>query len=344
MSMSVAMMNAITLVEFGGPENLQLGEIEKPSPKAGEISIKTVVSGINRADTLQRKGSYPAPPGASTTLGLETVGTVDAVGEGVTQFKIGDRVCALLAGGGYAEYVTVPAVQAFVPPASLSWNEAGAIPEVWLTAFQLLHMVGEVKAGDVVLIHAGASGVGTAAMQLALAAGAKPIFTAGGKDKIKEAMQYGALAGFDRHEGEWAPKVIEYLQGSQVNVILDCVGSSYWKQNVEVLAPDARWVVFGLMGGANVDGPLLGNILRKRIRITGSTLRARTTEYKGALVAAFCNIALPLFETGKLKPVIDKTFPLADASAAHAYMEENKSVGKILLVVDSKTSNPKSEL
>ena len=260
---------------------------------------------------------------------------VEAVGKGVTTFAAGDRVGALLAGGGYAEYAVVPAAHAFLIPDSLSWLEGAAIPEVWLTAFQLLHLVGEVHPGDTVLVHAGASGVGTAAIQLIVAAGGTAIATVGSEAKVAAATQYGAVAAFNRHAGQWADDVIAASKDAKgVNLILDCVGGSYWSQNAAVLAMDSRWVVFGLMGGANVDGAILGNILRKRIRITGTTLRARTSEYKAKLVAAFVERSLPLLADGMMKPVIDTTFAMAEVGLAHAHMEGNDTVGKVLLIVD----------
>eukprot|EP00729_Bicosta_minor_P001694 gene1695-34608_t len=329
------MMKAVGLSEFGGPENFSIVETAKPTAGEGEILIKAVACGINRADTLQRKGKYPPPPGASTTLGLEMAGVVEAVGPNATKFAVGDRVGALLAGGGYAEYATVSEDHAMAIPPTLTWEQGAAIPEVWLTAFQLLHLVGDMQKGDIVLVHAGASGVGTAAIQLIVAAGGTAIATVGSEAKIEAAKQYGAVAAFNRHDGPWADSVKAATDGKGVNLILDCVASNYWEQNSDVLAMDARWVVFGLMSGPNVDGDLLGRILRKRIRITGTTLRARKPEYKANLVARFAAEALPLIGNGTMKSVIDKTFPLADVGDAHRLMETNTTIGKVLLIVDA---------
>ncbi|KAJ7990788.1 hypothetical protein DPEC_G00290550 [Dallia pectoralis] len=290
------MMLAVCVDTPGGPENLLLRQVRRPQPKDGQVLIRVHATALNRADTLQRKGLYPSPPGESEVLGLEVAGTVASLGPGVTGcWGPGDHVMALLSGGGYAEYVTVPEELVMSIPAQLTLYQAAAIPEAWLTAFQLLHFVAVVKKGEIVLVHAGASGVGSAAVQLVRLAGAIPIVTAGSSDKLQMAETLGAAAGFNYKDEDFAEKVNNFTAGKGADVILDCIGGSSWERNVACLAVDGRWVLYGCMGGKSVNGDILGKLLSKRGHLLSSLLRSRTLQYKADLVKAFTERALPHF-------------------------------------------------
>ncbi|XP_078615548.1 quinone oxidoreductase PIG3-like isoform X2 [Branchiostoma floridae x Branchiostoma japonicum] len=336
-------MQAVVLQQPGGPDNLSVGRVAKPRPQAGEVLLKVYATAVNRADTLQRKGLYPPPKGASDILGLEAAGKVDDLGPDCKgRWKHGERVMALLPGGGNAEFVTVDEDHLMAIPAGMSYQEAAAIPEVWLTAYQLLHFVGGLQEGETVLIHAGGSGVGTAATQLSRLAGARPIITAGTPEKLQRATDLGAVAAFNYKEGEFAQKVLDETNGKGVDVILDCVGASFWQQNVRCLALEGRWVLYGLLGGGSIDGDILSQVLRKRINLLGTTLRARSKQYKASLVKSFSERALPHFTSGgliHLRPIIDRVVPLQDISKAHSCMEDNKNTGKIVLSVRDEDRN-----
>ncbi|XP_038078865.1 quinone oxidoreductase PIG3-like isoform X2 [Patiria miniata] len=342
---SMATMKAVSFDEPGGPEKLYIAEVKRPEPGQGEVLVKVYASAINRADTLQLGGSYNPPPGASEILGLEAAGEVVQLGPGCSsKWKQGDRVAALVAGGGNAEFVLAHEGHLMPMPSHMTMLEAAGIPEVWLTAYQLLHFVGHVKAGDRVLIHAGGSGVGTAAIQLVRLAGAEAIVTAGTQAKLDMAQELGAVAGFNYKQVDFADKVLEFTQNKGVDLILDCVGGSYGEKNLRVIAMEGTWVLYGLMGGVNVDGPILGGILRKRVTLVGTTLRTRSVEYKTDLVEAFTNNALPHFGT-RLKPITDRVFPLEEIVDAHKYMAANKNIGKIVLKVhDEKPGTGHTEL
>nr|XP_002710115.1 quinone oxidoreductase PIG3 [Oryctolagus cuniculus] len=328
-------MLAVHFDQPGGAENLYLKEVDKPSPGDGEVLLKVAASALNRADILQRQGGYPPPPGASSILGLEASGHVAELGPGCRgNWKIGDSAMALLSGGGQAQYVTVPEELLMPIPEGLTLLQAAAIPEAWLTAFQLLHLVGNVQAGDTVLIHAGSSGVGTAAIQLAWMAGAIPLVTAGSQQKLQMAEKLGAAAGFNYKEEDFSEAALKFTQGAGVNLILDCIGSPYWEKNVHCLAVDGRWILYGLMGGANINGPLFSKLLSKRGSLIASLLRSRNKKYKQMLVRAFTEQALPHFSTEgpqRLLPVLDRVYPVTEIQEAHKYMEANKNVGKIVL-------------
>ncbi|XP_072506936.1 quinone oxidoreductase PIG3 isoform X1 [Notamacropus eugenii] len=330
-------MLAVHFDQPGGPENLYLKEVAKPEPGPGEVLVKVAASALNRADVLQRQGQYNPPTGASDILGLEASGHVAKVGPGCQgPWKPGHPVMALLAGGGQAEYVTVPEGHLMPVPTGLTLIQAAAIPEAWLTAFQLLHLIGQVKAGETVLVHAGSSGVGTAAVQLVRHAGAIPLVTAGSLDKIKIAEKLGAAAGFNYKETDFSEAVLEFTKGAGANLILDCVGGSYWEKNVACLAQDGRWVLYGLLGGAEVHGQLLSKLLAKRGSLLTSLLRSRDEKYKAELVAAFTQRILPHFAQdgpGALRPVVDSVYPLRQVAEAHVYMEQNRNLGKIVLEV-----------
>ncbi|XP_053315797.1 quinone oxidoreductase PIG3 [Spea bombifrons] len=321
----------------GGPENLYIKEVAKPVPKEGEVLVKVQASALNRADLLQRRGKYSPPPGASEIVGLEAAGTVVGFGPGADGFwKVGDPVMALLPGGGNAQYVSVPLGQLMPIPSGMKTTEAAAIPEAWLTAFQLLHLVGKVQKGETVLIHAGASGVGTAAIQLCRLAGAVPIVTAGSSEKLQITKKLGAAAGFNYKEEDFGTKCLEFTNNVGVDVILDCIGATHWQKNLQCLNTDGRWVVYGLMGSGEINGDLLSKLLWKRGSILGSLLRSRTSKYKAELVKAFTEKALPYFSPGgpiQLQPIVDSVFPLDKIPDAHQRMEDNKNTGKIVLQI-----------
>ncbi|KAI6071684.1 Quinone oxidoreductase PIG3 [Aix galericulata] len=292
----------------GGPENLYVKEVMKPHPGEGEVLVKVSASALNRADLLQRRGKYPPPKGASDILGLEAAGSVAGLGPGCKgQWKIGDAVMALLSGGGQAEYVTVPEGCLMPAPNDLTFIQAAAIPEAWLTAFQLLHFVGKIQKGERVLIHAGASGVGMAAIQLVKLAKAIPIVTAGTQEKLKVTANAGAAAGFNYKNEDFSEKVLAFTQGSGVDIILDCVGGSYWEKNLNCLSTDGRWIIYGLLSGG---------------------------DYKEKLVKAFTENVLPYFAQGaspRLQPFVDSVYPLHEIAEAHRAMEENRNIGKIVI-------------
>ena len=332
---STTMMRSVMQNKFGDAEEFYISEnTPVPQPKADQILLRVYAASLNRADILMREGKYPGLKNV-ITLGLDASGVVESVGSNCTKWKAGDKVMALLNGGGYAEYAVVNQDHVMPMPDHLSFIESAAIPEVWLTAYQLLHFVGNMESNETVLIHGGGSGVGTAAIQLVKMAKSQSIVTAGTTRKIDFAKQLGAFAGFNYKEGEFAEKVKSATQGKGVNLILDCVAGSFWKQNIDCLATEGRWVVYGTLGGRNVDGPLLGQVIAKRASIIGTTLKARSNDYKARLVAAFSENAVPHFTEGNqnLHPVIDQVFPLESVAESHKYMESNKSNGKIVLVV-----------
>jgi len=299
--------------------------------------VRVHCTAVNRADTLQRQGQYSPPAGASSIIGLECAGEVAQVGADCKQWRVGDRVMALLSGGGYAQYAAVPAEHCMAIPPNLNYEQAAAIPETWLTAFQIMSTVGGVKAGEYVLIHAGASGVGTAAIQLCGLFGANAIVSVGSADKLSFCRKLGAVFGVNYKQGPFAPPILEFLQSRNaagVDLVLDCVGASNAVANLNVLKPlDSRWVLYGTMGGAEVDRFPLGMILRKRVTLTGSTLRTRAKDYKARLTRAFSEHTLQAFATGALTPVIDRSYTLDEVAAAHTRMEADLNIGKLLLTV-----------
>ncbi|XP_047466204.1 quinone oxidoreductase PIG3-like [Mugil cephalus] len=332
------MMRAVCVDVYGGPENLLLRSVPRPRLREGEVLIKVHAAALNRADLLQRRGLYPPPPGESDIIGLEVAGTVETLGSGVKMnWKPDDKVMALLCGGGYAEYVSVPEELLMPVPSNLTFCQAAAIPEAWLTAFQLLVSVAQLKEGEVVLAHAGASGVGTAAVQLVRLLGGVPLVTAGSPEKLKVAEELGAAAGFNYKRESFVQGVHDFTGGKGANVILDCIGGQNWEQNVSSLAMDGRWVLYGTMGGRTVEGDLLGKLLSKRGHLLSSLLRSRSLQYKADLVKAFSHRVLPYFsdQPASLRPVVDSTFSLEDIADAHRHMEANSNVGKIVINVIS---------
>ena len=307
------------------------GEVPSPVCGAGEVSIAVAASAVNRADLVQASGGYPPPPGASPILGLECAGEVTEVGEGVTRFKVGDQVCALLAGGGYAEQVVVPAGQVLPVPEGLSVTQAAALPEVFATAYLNLYMEAQLAPGEKVLLHAGASGVGTAAIQMLKASGNPCFVTAGSADKIHRCVELGADAGHDRHSGGFAEAVQSWSQGG-VDVVLDPVGAAYLADNLSVLALGGRLVVIGLMGGLQSDLNL-GALMMKRLRIIGSTLRARPIAQKAAVMDALYRDVWPGLASGSIQPIVEAEFKMEQAQAAHTLVAGNDTVGKVLLTL-----------
>jgi tumor protein p53-inducible protein 3 len=326
-------VKAIVVEQPGGPEQLKLGEAPTPAPGPGELLVRVRAAALNRADILQREGNYPPPPGASEILGLDMAGVVEARGSGCTRFQEGDRVCGLLPGGGYAEYAILPEALAMPIPEGWGFEEAAAVPEVFLTAFQTLFWIGRLAAGETVLVHAGASGVGTAAIQLAREAGATVLTTAGSEEKCAACRELGAAAAINYRQGPFADAVLEATAGQGVDLILDFVAAAYLEQNLAVLRTDGRLVLISTLGGGKVDGVRLGTLIAKRLQITGTTLRSRSLEYKARLTGELSEFALERFARGALKPVIDSTFSWEKAAEAHRRMEANRNVGKIVLSV-----------
>jgi len=328
-----ATMTAIEITEPGGPEVLRPASRPMPLPGAGEVLIKVAAAGINRPDVMQRKGEYPPPAGASDIPGLEVAGTVAAVGLGVNHTKLGDAVCALVTGGGYATYCVAPEPQCLPVPKGLGMAEAAALPETFFTVWTNLFERGQFKAGETVLIHGGTSGIGTTAIQLAKALGAHQIFaTAGSRDKCHATERLGATRGIDYKHEDFVKIVKEATGGRGVDVILDMVGGDYMRRNINALAVEGRIVLIAFLHGAEAAINLMP-LLLKRGTITGSTLRARSVEQKGAIAAPLRRVVWPLLEQGKVKPQVYRTFPLAEAEEAHRLMESSAHIGKIVLTV-----------
>ena len=319
-------------IEIQG-DRLVWSDTPSPSLGDGEVRIEVKASAVNRADLAQRAGVYPAPPGASPILGLECSGVVSEIAPGVSGFEIGDEVCALLAGGGYAEEVVVPAPQVVPVPAGLSFVEAAALPEVFATAYLNLYTEAALAPGERVLLHAGASGVGTAAIQLCRAFGNPVFVTAGADDKIERCVTLGASRGCNRHSGSFVDHVESWTDGNGFDVILDPVGASYLNDNIRSLAIDGRLVLIGLMGGANAEISL-GLLMMKRLRVIGSTLRARPVAAKAVIMSALRERVWPLIESGEIGPIIDEVIPIAETERAHELIESNETFGKVVLKVD----------
>lgn len=304
-----------------------------PEPSANQVLIKVHCTAVNRADTLQRLGKYPPPPGCTEILGLECAGKIAKCGSANSKFQVGDEVAALVSGGAFAEFCVADCGSVLALPTGFGVTKGAAIPEVWLTAYQLLHFIGGIQPDETVLIHAAASGVGTAAIQLAKQAGARNIIATASAPKLDACRALGATHAFDRTTS-WDQAILD--AGHSVDLVLDCVGQSYAEQNVKVLAQDSRWVLFGLMGGAAPPPNLLAHILRKRISLLGSTLRARSDEYKAQLVGSFISSGrFELLTNGTMKPVLDeRAFKGLDSvNDALDYLETNTTVGKVLLHV-----------
>ncbi|MCY0903185.1 MAG: NAD(P)H-quinone oxidoreductase [Firmicutes bacterium] len=328
--------NAVIVQPFGGPEVLQLASVDPPPLRPGCARVAIHATALNRADLLQRQGHYPAPEGESDILGLEMAGVVSEIAQDVpeaTGLRVGDRVMALLPGGGYADEAVVPVGLLMPVPETLTLVEAAAIPEVFLTAYSNLVWLGSMHADDRVLIHAGASGVGTAAIQLVRVLGGRSIVTAGSAEKRIFCEQLGAEKAIDYHAGSFVPDVLSWSQNAGVHLIFDFVGAPYLDQNLRCLATDGRLIIIGTMGGRMAEQLDLGLLLSRRLQVIGTALRSRTLLQKTALTREFADFALPLFAGGELRPIVDKVFALEDVRAAHAYMESNGNIGKIVLQV-----------
>ena len=326
-------MRAAVIREPGGPEALAVAELPDPEPGPEDVLVAVRATALNRADLLQRRGGYPAPHGVRDDVpGLEMAGVVEAAGERVSAWKPGDRVMALLGGGGYASKVAVHERQAMAVPEGLGFEEAASIPEVFLTAFDAMFLQCGLEAGESVLVHAAGSGVGTAAIQLAALAGCRVFGTAGSGEKLARAAELGLDVGVNYRDEDFAEVVAGRTGGRGVDVILDVIGAPYWERNLASLAVRGRMVLVGTMGGGRLDANL-GALMPKRLRVHGTVLRARPLEEKAALTQAFARRWLHHFASGRLRPVVDRVFPLEEAAEAHRYMESNANFGKIVLRV-----------
>jgi putative PIG3 family NAD(P)H quinone oxidoreductase len=326
-------MKAVVITEPGGPDVLEVQEVPEPYVKAGQVLIEIHATALNRADLLQRQGHYPPPPDAPPYPGLECAGRVLEVGEGVSAWQPGQRVMALLGGGGYAERIAVPQKTLMSIPEAMSYEEAAAIPEVWLAAYSNLIEIGRLQQGERVLVHAGGSGVGSAAIQLAKWRGASAIFSTASGGKLQKVRELGADTVIDYREENFADHILKETSGKGVDIIVDFIGAPYWYANLRALALWGRLVFIGLMGGRTVEANL-GLFLSKKLSVHGSTLRDQTLEQKGRLVAAFTEQVLPAFSTGQLRPILDeRRFRLDQIADAHRYMESNQNFGKIIVTI-----------
>jgi putative PIG3 family NAD(P)H quinone oxidoreductase len=332
MSTVPATMTAIELPQPGGPEMLVPGSRPAPKPGKGEVLIKVAAAGINRPDVLQRQGKYPPPPGAPDTLGLEVAGTVAAVGPDTSGLKVGDQVCALVAGGGYAEYAVAPAAQCMPVPKGFSMVEAASLPETYFTVWTNVFERGRLQPGETFLVHGGASGIGTTAIQLARALGSRVFATAGTAEKCAACEKLGAEKAFNYKTEDWVAGIRQETQGEGVDVILDMVGGDYTPRNLDLLRTEGRVVQIAFLRGHKTEIDL-NAIMRKRLTLTGSTLRPRSVAEKGLIAQALRARVWPLFESGKLKPVVHATFPLAKTADAHRMMDADQHTGKIVLTV-----------
>jgi NADPH:quinone reductase len=327
-------MICIDITTPGGPEVLVPTERPDPRPGPHEVLIRVAAAGVNRPDVLQRRGAYRPPPGASEIPGLEVAGTIVEIGDGTQGWQVGDRVCALLAGGGYATMCVAPALQCLPVPASLDFTAAAAIPETFFTVWTNVFDHGRLKAGETALFHGGTSGIGTTAIQLAHLRGATVFATAGSDDKVRACEALGARCGINYRSQDFVEVVRDVTEGRGVDLILDIMGGSYFPRNLGALAMDGRLVQIGLLGGesSSID---LRRILARRLTVTGSLLRPRSVEEKGQIAAALAREVWPSLESGRVKPIVYQTFPLTDAASAHRLMESSAHIGKIVLTVQT---------
>ena len=323
-------MRAVTLPSFGGPEVLTLAEVPEPSPGPGEVVVDVVATAVNRADLLQRMGLYPPPAGASPYPGLECSGRIASLGEGVAGWAVGDEVCALLSGGGYAERVAVPAGQLLPVPRGVSLRDAAALPEVACTVWSNVFMLAALQPGEVLLVHGGTSGIGTMAIQLAARFGARVLTTVGSAEKAEAAVALGAERAI-RYRDEDFVAVVREVAGA-ADVVLDNMGAAYLSRNVEVLATGGRLVVIGMQGGTRGELDLAA-MMGRRASVHATSLRARPAAEKAAVVAAVLAGVWPAIDSGDVRPVVDRAFPLAEAAQAHRLLEESSHIGKVLLTV-----------
>ncbi|MER8005225.1 NAD(P)H-quinone oxidoreductase [Streptomyces sp. NPDC094149] len=325
-------MHAITIPEPGGPEALVWDEVPDPEAGEGEVLVEVVASAVNRADILQRQGFYDPPPGASRYPGLECSGRIAALGPGVSGWSVGDEVCALLSGGGYAEKVVVPAGQLLPVPDGVELRQAAALPEVVCTVWSNVFMIAHLRPGETLLVHGGSSGIGTMAIQLAKAVGAKVAVTAGTKEKLDRCGELGADILVNYREQDFVEEIGRATDGAGADVILDNMGAKYLDRNVKALAVNGRLAIIGMQGG--IKGELnIAALLNKRAAISATSLRARPLGEKAAIVAAVREHVWPLLTAGHVRPVVDREVPMSDAAAAHRVVEESGHMGKVLLVV-----------
>jgi putative PIG3 family NAD(P)H quinone oxidoreductase len=327
-----AQMTVVGISKPGGPEVLLPETRSVPVPGPGEILVKVAAAGVNRPDVAQRSGAYPPPPGASDLPGLEIAGEVVALGAGATRHKLGDRVMSLVAGGGYAQYCIAQDAQAITVPSVLSMQEAGAIPETLMTVWHNVFERGRLQPGETLLIHGGSSGIGTMAIQLAKAFGSKVIVTVGGQDKVDACLKLGADRAINYKTEDFVAEVKTATNGAGANVILDMVGGDYVDRNYDAAAIDGRIVQIATLGGAKATVNI-AKVMVKRLHHTGSTLRPRSNADKAAMVAAIEAKVMPLMREGRVKPLMDSTFPLEKAADAHRRMETSQHIGKIVLAV-----------
>ena len=326
----------MTFVEVAAPGGAEmLRPARGPTPRAGrgEVLIRVAAAGVNRPDVFQRMGAYPMPPGANPILGLEVAGTVEALGEGATGFRIGDQVCALTNGGGYAQYCAVPAAQCLPSPHGYDAVAAASLPETYFTVWANLVQLGQLKAGESVLVHGGSSGIGVSAIQLAKALGATVYATAGSAEKCEACVSLGASAAFNYREVDFAAEVARVTEGRGVDIILDMVGAPYFERNLSALAMDGRLVLIAFLQGSKVEAADLMPLMMRRLSVTGSTMRARTAAQKAAIAHDLRETVWPLLEAGLCAPVVHATYPLAKAAEAHRLMESSQHIGKIILEV-----------
>lgn len=326
-------MKAILTSQPGDANQLHLGTYETPVPKPDELLVRVAATAVNRADLLQRQGKYPPPAGASPILGLEMSGEVVEIGADVTRYAVGDLVFGLLPGGGYAEYAVIHERMALPVPDVLTLPEAAAISEVFLTAYQALHWLGKLQKGERVLIHAGASGVGTAAIQLAQAIGAGDVIVTASAAKHQLCLDLGANYAIDYQAYDFKEEVMRITDGEGVDLVLDFIAAPYFERNLGVLRTDGRMVLLALLGGSHVEHFNLGNLLKKRLQISASTLRARSRDYQINLTQGFADFALPLLADGTLRPVIDHVYDWKDVQQAHQRMKANQNSGKLVLKI-----------
>ncbi|MEW1657519.1 MULTISPECIES: NAD(P)H-quinone oxidoreductase [unclassified Streptomyces] len=325
-------MRAITIPEPGGPEALVWAEVPDPQPAEGEVLIEVAASAVNRADLLQRQGLYDPPSGASPYPGLECSGRIAAVGPGVHGWAVGDEVCALLTGGGYAEKVAVPAGQVMPLPPGVDLITAASLPEVACTVWSNVFMIAHLRPGETLLVHGGASGIGTMAIQLAKAIGARVAVTAGGPEKLARCAELGADILIDYREQDFVQEIRKATDGKGADVILDIIGAKYLQRNVKALAIAGRLAIIGLQGGVKAELNLAA-LISKRAAITGTGLRARPVSEKAAIVAAVREHVWPLIGNGQVRPIVDRTLPMAEAAEAHRVLDASGHVGKVILTV-----------
>ncbi len=325
-------MTAIEITRFGEPDVLKPRQLPVPDIKDDELLIKVAAAGVNRPDIMQRTGMYPAPKGASEIPGLEISGEIASMGANVSGWSIGDKVCGLVAGGGYAEYCAVPASQCLPVPEGLTLAEAAALPETFFTVWSNVFDRGALKAGETFMIHGGTSGIGTAAIQMAKAFGATVITTCGSDEKAAFCRELGADLAINYKTQDFAEEVKKFTKGKGVNVLLDMIAGDYMKRNLMVMAPEGRIVMIAVQRGPKIKANILP-IMLKRLTFTGSTLRARETAFKADIARNLKEKVWPLIEQGKIKPVMSKSFALKQAAAAHSYLESGQNMGKIVLTV-----------